>query len=99
MHAAIALQEMGPVPTRREADRNIVRAVDEVSERLGNTRAVCRKYYVHPALIEAYLEGRTVQLPLPPAKSEKAAPRGARAAALRRDEVAVLQFLHDELGS
>jgi DNA topoisomerase-1 len=99
MHAAIALQEMGPVPTRREADRNIVRAVDEVSERLGNTRAVCRKYYVHPALIEAYLEGRTVRLPLPPAKSAKAAPRGARAAALRRDEVAVLQFLHDELGS
>ena len=29
------------------------------AERLGNTRAVCRKYYVHPAILEAYLGGRT----------------------------------------
>ena len=99
MHAAIALHEMGTAATRREADRNIVRAIDGVSERLGNTRAVCRKYYVHPALIEAYLEGRTVRLPSPPPKSSKPAPRGERAAALRRDEVAVLQFLNDELGT
>jgi DNA topoisomerase IB len=60
---------------------------------------VCRKYYVHPALIDAYLEGRTVRLPPPPPKSAKTAQRGERAAALRRDEVAVLQFLHDELGT
>jgi DNA topoisomerase-1 len=102
MHAAIALQAMGPAPTQREADRNIVSAIDGVSERLGNTRAVCRKYYVHPALIDAYLEGRTVRLPPPPPKSAKTAKtvqRGERAAALRRDEVAVLQFLHDELGT
>ncbi|MGZ5036262.1 MAG: DNA topoisomerase IB [Usitatibacter sp.] len=95
MHAALALHEMGPAASRREADRNIVRAIDGVSERLGNTRAVCRKYYVHPALIEAYLEGRTVRLPDLP--SQRPA-RGKHAAALRRDEVAVLQFLNDELG-
>jgi DNA topoisomerase I len=95
MQAAIALHAMGPSPTQREAERNIVRAIDEVSERLGNTRAVCRKYYVHPALIGAYLEGRTVELPEVP---EGQLPRrGIGSAALRRDEVAVLQFLHDEL--
>jgi len=95
MHAARALHDMGPASTRREADRNIVKAVDMVAEKLGNTRAVCRKYYVHPALIEAYLEGRTVSLP---SAEAKLAPNRVHAgAALRRDEVAVLQFLQDEL--
>jgi DNA topoisomerase-1 len=95
MQAAVALRAMGPAASRREADRNIVRAIDQVSERLGNTRAVCRKYYVHPALLQAYLLGRTIPLPGPePARRPR---RGKRAAALRRDELAVLQFLQDEL--
>jgi DNA topoisomerase-1 len=95
MHAAIALRAMGPAASRREADRNIIRAIDVVAERLGNTRAVCRKYYVHPAIVEAYLLGRTAALPREaPANGER---RGRGAAALRRDEIAVLQFLHDEL--
>jgi DNA topoisomerase-1 len=94
MHAAMALQAMGPPASRREADRNILLALDKVSERLGNTRVVCRKYYVHPALLSAYLLGRTVSLPIPDARPLR---RGVRAAALRRDEVAVLQFLHEEL--
>jgi DNA topoisomerase-1 len=96
MHAGMALRSMGPAPTQREAERNIVAAIDLVSKRLGNTRAVCRKYYVHPALLEAYLEGRTV--PLPEDSPRKPVKRG-RGAALRRDEIAVLQFLQDELGA
>ena len=69
MLAAMELRRMGPAASRREADRNIIAAVDAVAERLGNTRAVCRKYYVHPALLQAYLMGRVA--PAPPA-----APRG-----------------------
>ncbi|MFZ1907733.1 MAG: DNA topoisomerase IB, partial [Burkholderiales bacterium] len=53
MLAAVQLRAMGPAASRREADRNVVRAIDAVAERLGNTRAVCRKYYVHPALVQA----------------------------------------------
>ena len=94
MHAAIALQSMGTPASRREADRNIISAVDAVAERLGNTRAVCRKYYVHPALIEAYRMGRTV--PLPQGNVPRYL-RRQRESALRRDEVAVLQFLQDAL--
>ena len=94
MHA-MALQAMGPAASRREADRNIIVALDKVAERLGNTRTVCRKYYVHPALLNAYLLGRTVSLASD--TQSKPARRGIRAAALRRDEVAVLQFLQDEL--
>jgi DNA topoisomerase-1 len=97
MHAAVTLRSLGPASSRREADRNIIRAVDLVSERLGNTRAVCRKYYVHPALLSAYLAGRTVSLPsLEPHRPKR---RSARAAALRLDEVTVLQFLQDELAA
>ena len=40
--------------------REIVRAIDEVSHRLGNTRAVCRKCYVHPLVLERYLDGQTI---------------------------------------
>jgi len=95
MHAAIALQSAGVASSRAEADRNILKALDIVRERLGNTRAVCRKYYVHPALIAAYHMGRTV--PVAPAVARRYI-RRHKEAALRRDEVAVLQFLQDELG-
>ena len=40
-----------------EAKRNIVRAIDAVARQLGNTKAVCRKSYIHPAILDAYLEG------------------------------------------
>jgi DNA topoisomerase-1 len=96
MQAAIALRALGPAATRREADRNVVRALDAVAARLGNTRAVCRKYYVHPALLEAYYRGR--MLPPPGEGAQRGARRG-RGAALRRDELAVLQFLQEALSS
>jgi len=91
MVAAVALHEMGPAGSRREADRNIVQALDAVAERLGNTRTVCRKYYVHPGLLEAYHMGLTA--PVPSALQQRAKRRKVSATALRRDEVAVLQFL------
>jgi DNA topoisomerase-1 len=92
MLAGVELRRMGEAASRRETERNIIAAIDAVAERLGNTRAVCRKYYVHPALLEAYRMGETV--PQPPAT-----PRGRRerGAALRRDEVLVLQFLQDRV--
>ena len=95
MHAAVMLRSIGPAATRREADRNIIQAIDDVAQRLGNTRTVCRKYYVHPAILEAYLTGDIIGAPpeLPGARPS----RGKGAAALRRDELAVLQFLQDEL--
>ena len=40
-----------------QAKKNIVQAIEQVAKRLGNTRAVCRKCYVHPAVIDAYLDG------------------------------------------
>ena len=69
-----------------------MKALDTVAERLGNTRAVCRKYYVHPALINAYHLGLTA--PMPPEEARKSR-RATSQAALRRDELVVLQFLQE----
>ncbi len=55
--AAHALQEFERVDSEAVAKRNIVAAIERVAERLGNTPAVCRKCYVHPAVVDAYLDG------------------------------------------
>src|SRR2546422_7956539 len=91
MLAARELFLLGPAKSEREAERNMIRAIDTVADRLGNTRAVCRKYYVHPGLVRAYFMGLTP--PLPSASSPRPNRREHPHAALRRDEVAVLQFL------
>lgn len=95
MLAGAALRDMGIARTQAEAKKNILRAIDQVSERLGNTRTVCRKYYVHPALLHAYMQGLIAGPSVePPAKAKRRKPS---VAALRRDEVAILQFLNDVL--
>lgn len=93
MLAGNRFRELGPAGASRELTRNINSVVDAVAERLGNTRAVCRKYYIHPALVEAYKQGLTAPEPADlPTDTDRRKHRGA---ALRRDEVAVLQFLSD----
>src|SRR5438270_5055751 len=92
MLAARELRARGAPASQREANRNVLAAIDAVAERLGNTRAVCRKYYVHPALIQAYFMGETIPQPEPERRT-----RRARSAALRRDEILVLQFLQERL--
>lgn len=47
---------MAEVETDKERKKNVIAALDEVSEKLGNTRAVCKKYYVHPGIISLYEE-------------------------------------------
>ncbi|MEO8226443.1 MAG: DNA topoisomerase IB [Gemmatimonadota bacterium] len=57
MLAAEALSKRDEASTEKERKASIVQAVDEVAQQLNNTRAVCRKYYVHPAVFESYLAG------------------------------------------
>ena len=89
MLASEALRAMGPAKTKREAERNIIAAVDMTAKRLGNTRSVCRKYYIHPVLIEAYLAG-SVLPPLPERRWNK---RKSKGPTLRQHEMDVLAFL------
>jgi DNA topoisomerase-1 len=53
--ALVALEAPG---SRAQGRRNIAQAIEAVAKQLGNTKAVCRKCYVHPALLQSYLEGR-----------------------------------------
>jgi DNA topoisomerase-1 len=55
--AARALAELGPARNERVARKRVLQAIDVVSARLGNTRAVCRKCYVHPGVLDAYTVG------------------------------------------
>jgi len=51
-----AFKAMGEGATETDIKKNIVAALDEVSQKLGNTRTVCKKYYVHPGIIRLYEE-------------------------------------------
>jgi DNA topoisomerase I len=93
MLAAEALRKMGPAKTKREAEKNIVAAVDMTAKRLGNTRSICRKYYIHPALMEAYLEGSV----LPPMPERRWSKRKSTGPTLRQHEMDVLAFLKARL--
>jgi DNA topoisomerase-1 len=53
-----ALRALDPPDSDRQASRNVVAALRETADLLGNTPAVCRKAYVHPVVVEAYLDGR-----------------------------------------
>jgi DNA topoisomerase-1 len=55
--AARALRELAVFDSQAQAKRNVLRAVEAVAKRLGNTRAVCRKCYIHPEVVNAYLDG------------------------------------------
>jgi len=54
IHALLALKEVGSFETAAEMNKKIPAALDIVASQLGNTRAVCKKYYVHPLILELY---------------------------------------------
>jgi DNA topoisomerase I len=51
-----AFKAMGQAASESDSKKNILTALDEVSKKLGNTRTVCKKYYVHPGVIRLYEE-------------------------------------------
>jgi DNA topoisomerase-1 len=91
--AALALQEFEKFDSETQAKKNIVRAIESVAARLGNTPSICRKCYVHPAVLEAYLEGSV--LAALRTTSEKALVADLHA--LTPDEDAVLAMLQQRL--
>ena len=87
--AAIAFAERGPVEAVGEQKRVVAAVMRRVSEELGNTPAVARASYVSPAVIDQYLDGRTI---------EDFRPRhlrvvGARDLGLDHEEQALLSLL------
>ena len=91
--AAMALQEFEVADTQTQAKSNVLRAIERVAERLGNTPAVCRKCYVHPAVLDSYLDGSMVES----AKTRADRELGCGLAKLRPEEAAVLVLLRRRL--
>ena len=80
----VQLKGIGPAESETEAQRNIVAAIKATAAKLGNRPATCRKYYIHPAVIESYLTTKMFHLRVP---------KSAYKTALRGEEVAILQLL------
>lgn len=89
--AFLALREWEPCAGVTQAKKNVVQAIKQVGQRLGNTPAVCRKCYVHPALLECYLDESGRERILHCVMSEP----GEDENALRPEEEAVLALLRE----
>jgi DNA topoisomerase-1 len=85
--AAATLSRLTAFKTNAQAKKNLVKAIESVATDLGNTIAVCRKCYIHPAVIESYLD--------------RSLPSGLKATGskrhLRAEEAAVLSFLRNRV--
>src|SRR5438034_6340180 len=86
--AAIALRVAGEFETKKQAKAKIRNAISAVGEIIGNTKAVCRRCYIHPAIVKAYLNGNSVNCFKP--RSPEVEKRGIDFAST---EAAVLKLL------
>jgi DNA topoisomerase-1 len=88
--ATAALRAFEKFESKAQAKKNVVAAIESVAQKLGNTPAVCKKCYIHPHVVDSYLEGTLAELLARPAA--KTASRG-----LPADEAAVLRLLQYRL--
>jgi len=93
--ASMMLREFDPFESETQAKKNIVQAIQLVAKRLGNTPSVCRKCYVHPAVLESYLGGAMVEAIKEQVEEEAA----AASSALRLEELVLLRLLEQRLAS
>jgi DNA topoisomerase-1 len=90
--AAQALREFEAVDSNAMRKKNVVAAIESVAKKLGNTRSVCRKCYVHPAIVDSYLEGSFLQN-----LEARAKELDKRLSRLQPEEAAVLVLLQRRL--
>jgi DNA topoisomerase I len=91
--AAMALNELESFDNAAQAKRNLRAAIEKVSARLGNTPTICRKCYVHPEVLNAYMDGNLV-LEL---KSKAESELRSGLENLKPEEAAVLALLRNRL--
>jgi len=89
-----ALSELEPPQSKGEASRNLKQAIAAVAGLLGNTPAVCRKSYIHPAVMEAYAAG---QLPGKLGENSER-PDAGKFRGYKREEEALLRLLRSRKG-
>jgi DNA topoisomerase-1 len=91
--AAMALRAQEPFENKSQAKKNVKAAIGAVAKMLGNTPAICRKCYVHPAVLETYLNGDLIE----GLKKTTEQALETSLGDLRSEEAAVLSFLRERL--
>jgi DNA topoisomerase-1 len=92
--AAEALAELERFDSQAAAKKHVLQAVENVAKRLGNTPAICRKCYIHPAIFESYLDGSLAEALKQRADEILDQPQPG----LSAQEVALTAFLSRKLG-
>ena len=87
--ALTALRELERAESETKAKKNVVKAIEAVAGVLGNTRAVCRKSYIHPAVVDSYMDGSMIET----LRRRASAVVKRLGSKLRPDEAAVLALL------
>lgn len=85
VNAFEAFQKLPPPETQKEQKNNVIEVLDEVASKLGNTRTVCKKYYVHPTVISSFEKGTIWKY-----KSKQSS------SVLRKEEKSLLKLLEKE---
>jgi len=91
--AAMALSAQEPFENKSQAKKNVKAAIGAVAEMLGNTPAICRKCYIHPAVLETYLDGGLIE----GLKKRTEKTLEESLGDFRSEEIAVLLFLRERL--
>jgi DNA topoisomerase-1 len=89
---ATALCELQVAESQARAKKNVLKAIEAVAGVLGNTRAVCRASYIHPAVTDAYMEGTALRIPRRTSRRRSGAMSG-----LRPEETAVVRLLEQRM--
>ncbi|MEN9933887.1 MAG: topoisomerase [Chloroflexota bacterium] len=92
--AAQTLQSIGGADTKKAIKAKVKEAIESVAERLGNTPSICRKCYVHPVVLEAYMDGTLVETLAQAARQEF-----MEDGTLDPEEQMVLNFLESKVAS
>jgi DNA topoisomerase I len=91
--AAMALSELESFDSAAQAKRNLRSAIEKVSGRLGNTPTICRKCYIHPEVLNSYMDGNLVL----EIKSQAESELRSAVENLKPEEAAVLALLRGRL--
>ena len=90
--AAMALSAFEKFETKAQAKKNVVAAIESVAKKLGNTPAVCKKCYIHPHVLDSYLEGTLIE-----ALKQRVGKISKSIGGLPADEASVLRLLRHRL--
>lgn len=92
VNALNLMADLAPFGSAAECKRNIVGIIDSVAGKLGNTRTVCKKYYIHPKLFDAYEQG-LLDVYLEDLRTGRTKDKNGE---LHNDEKVLLKFMEDQ---